>query len=98
MFREHRLERALCQREGVATTERRAPLPFPLLHCTSCATAGPIVISAMKLCIFLLFVGTTIIVRAAEPSPATPKKPVFNEYQGVKVEDDYQWLEKNDDP
>ena len=39
-----------------------------------------------------------IILKGAEPSPSTPKKPVFNEYQGVKVEDDYQWLEKNDDP
>src|SRR6266550_8743252 len=36
---------------------------------------------------------------AAEPnSPQTPKKPVTDEYQGVKVEDDYQWLEKDDDP
>ena len=52
----------------------------------------------MKLWVLLLFVGATIIVRATEPSPATPKKPVFNEYQGVKIEDDYQWLEKNNDP
>ena len=36
---------------------------------------------------------------AAEPSnPPTPKKPVTDEYQGVKVEDNYQWLEKDDDP
>jgi prolyl oligopeptidase len=35
---------------------------------------------------------------AAEPDPQTPKKPVTDEYQGVKVEDDYQWLEKDDDP
>jgi prolyl oligopeptidase len=36
---------------------------------------------------------------AAEPSsPQTPKKPVTDEYQGVKVEDNYQWLEKDDDP
>jgi prolyl oligopeptidase len=30
--------------------------------------------------------------------PAAAKKPVFNEYQGTKVEDDYQWLENDDDP
>jgi prolyl oligopeptidase len=30
--------------------------------------------------------------------PQTPKKPVTDEYQGVKVQDDYQWLEKDDDP
>src|ERR1041385_2970945 len=33
---------------------------------------------------------------AAEPQ--TPKKAVTDEYQGVKVEDDYQWLENDDDP
>jgi prolyl oligopeptidase len=38
----------------------------------------------------------TINLPAAEP--ATPKKPVTDEYQGVKVQDDYQWLEKDDDP
>ena len=34
----------------------------------------------------------------AEPLPPTPKKPVTDEYQGVKVEDNYQWLEQDDDP
>ncbi len=36
---------------------------------------------------------------AAEPPPAptTEKKPVSNEYDGQKVEDDYQWLENDDD-
>ena len=37
--------------------------------------------------------------RAAEPKPpVAEKKPVFNEYHGTKVEDDYQWLENDDDP
>ena len=35
---------------------------------------------------------------AAEPDPQTPKKPITDQYQGVKVEDDYQWLEKDEDP
>ena len=35
---------------------------------------------------------------SSEPINQTPKKPVTDEYQGVKVQDDYQWLEKDDDP
>src|SRR5437879_13289954 len=34
----------------------------------------------------------------AEPLPQTPKEPVTDEYQGVKVEDNYQWLEQDNDP
>jgi prolyl oligopeptidase len=35
----------------------------------------------------------------AADTPATAaKKPVTNEYQGVKVQDDYQWLENDNDP
>ncbi|HWY39535.1 MAG TPA: prolyl oligopeptidase family serine peptidase [Chthoniobacterales bacterium] len=37
-------------------------------------------------------------IAAAETNIQTPKKPVTDEYQGVKVQDDYQWLEKDDDP
>ena len=35
---------------------------------------------------------------ATETASQTPKKPVSNEYQGMTVEDPYQWLEKDDDP
>src|SRR6202162_4582997 len=35
---------------------------------------------------------------AAETNSPTPKKPVTDEYQGVKVEDNYQWLENDTDP
>jgi len=30
--------------------------------------------------------------------PETPKRPVTDEYQGIKVSDDYRWLENWDDP
>jgi prolyl oligopeptidase len=35
---------------------------------------------------------------ATEMASQTAKKPVSNEYQGMTVEDPYQWLEKDDDP
>ena len=52
---------------------------------------------------FLLLVSTVggltlSHVRAAEPAPETPKKPVSTNYQGVSVEDSYQWLENDNDP
>jgi prolyl oligopeptidase len=31
-------------------------------------------------------------------SPATPKRPVIDTYQGITVSDDYRWLENWDDP
>ena len=51
-----------------------------------------------------LFIAATVAVvglgdlRAAEPAPETPKKPVSTKYQGVTVEDPYQWLENDNDP
>lgn len=34
----------------------------------------------------------------AESAPDTPKKPVSTKYQGVTVEDPYQWLEEDNNP
>src|SRR5881296_606913 len=39
-----------------------------------------------------------ITLSAADRNPETPKKPVTDEYQGVKVEDPDQWLENDEDP
>ena len=57
--------------------------------------------SAMKMKRFLFLIGALFALScnnspAAGPEPKTPKKPVTDEYQGVKVEDPYQWLEQDD--
>src|SRR5437868_7603419 len=44
--------------------------------------------------IILLLAGCS----AAPAQVRTPKKPVTTEYHGVKVQDDYQWLENASDP
>ena len=48
--------------------------------------------------VFLLMLGLCSYGVAAENNSQTPKKPVTDEYQGVKVEDNYQWLENDADP
>ena len=35
---------------------------------------------------------------AADSAPETPKKPVATNYQGVTVEDPFQWLEEDNEP
>src|SRR5437868_5309677 len=48
--------------------------------------------------LFGVFATLTLAAFGLAADTQTPKKPVTDEYQGVKVEDDYQWLEKDDDP
>jgi prolyl oligopeptidase len=52
---------------------------------------------------FLFVIGAVVVttaldLSAAESAPGTPKKPVSTKYQGVTVEDPYQWLKKDDEP
>jgi prolyl oligopeptidase len=48
--------------------------------------------AAIWLC-FLMFAADNL-----PPVPATPKRPVTDEYNGAKVVDDYRWLETASDP
>ncbi|HWH90332.1 MAG TPA: prolyl oligopeptidase family serine peptidase [Candidatus Binatia bacterium] len=51
--------------------------------------------------LFVICAITTLalfVLPAAEPATETPKKPVSTKYQGVTVDDPYQWLEKDDEP
>src|ERR1051326_4989315 len=48
--------------------------------------------------LFAIFATLTLAAFGFAADIQTQKKPITDEYQGVKVEDDYQWLEKDDDP
>src|SRR5215469_16813558 len=50
------------------------------------------------LCALLFAIPTFAQSPAVAAPPATPKRHVTDEYQGVKVVDDYRWLENWDDP
>jgi prolyl oligopeptidase len=51
----------------------------------------------LPLCLLLSWFQVQSPAATPEP-PRTEKKAVVNQYYGQKVEDDYQWLEKADDP
>jgi prolyl oligopeptidase len=53
----------------------------------------------IKRFLFLITIGfCSTNLSATDSVPETPKKPVTDDYQGIKVEDNYQWLESDTDP
>src|ERR1700719_2660717 len=53
----------------------------------------------LPILLLLLLIQSAVTQNSSVPkSPDTPKRPVNDEYQGVKVADDYRWLESWDDP
>jgi prolyl oligopeptidase len=56
--------------------------------------------SSLAVCLVaLLVVSTTLATASSVPAPPpTEKRPVTDEYHGVKIVDDYRWLENWEDP
>lgn len=86
----------------MSLSPRALALPLAALALAACGdppppvtppepTASPAVSTAAP-------VTTTAPAAAGLAYPAAAKRPVLSEYHGAKVTDDYQWLEKSDDP
>ena len=74
----------LLQSQGAATFQALEEVPMARVAVLLILTLG-------------LSVGWFSRLRAAE-LPATPKKTISDDYHGLKVSDDYRWLENGSDP
>src|ERR1700730_15839995 len=79
----------------------RGPMKNAIAKALPTSEASKLLI--LWVCVCTLLCGAFLMagqVRAQAPviPPATPKKPVVEEYHGIKVTDDYRWLENWDDP
>jgi prolyl oligopeptidase len=54
--------------------------------------------SSFVACFFAALLAAPLPAAEMKAAPAAEKKPLVNEYHGTKVEDNYQWLENDDDP
>ena len=50
------------------------------------------------LAVFVVTLAGFALTQSVSAPPATPKRPITDQYQGVNVTDDYRWLENWDDP
>jgi len=68
--------------------------------CPTANSNGPAALRYPSNAVKILLFATTLATLSAQipPPPSTPKRPVTDDYNGVKVADDYRYLETPSDP